>query len=643
MCGIVGAYGPAGARQEWLEAGCALLHHRGPDDRGVWRDLAAGIGLGQTRLAIQDVSVAGRQPMASQCGRYHLVFNGEIYNHLQLRAVLPARAWAGHSDTETLLACLALWGIARTLPATVGMFAFALFDSLERRLFLARDRFGEKPLYYGYAADTLVFASEPKAVRAATAFDATIDLEALGLYMRHGYVPAPHSIYATLRKISPGCWIEITPEQLATRTLPSPVPYWSAIGTAAESAGNPLELGDLEAVDALERVLGDAVRGQMLADVPLGAFLSGGIDSSTIVALMQVHSSRPVRTFSIGFEDSTYDESKHARAVAAHLGTDHTELKLHASDALALVPRIPRIYDEPFADASQLPTLLIAQLARRQVTVALSGDGGDELFGGYNRYFLGARAWSHLARLPRAVRCGIAQGLRAVSPAAWDRCAALLPSRYRPYLAGDKVHKIAGVLAANDGEQFYARLVSQWWDESLVLGLKSQTAAPRLAEHWPAGDLTQRMMLSDTITYLPDDILVKVDRAAMAVSLETRVPMLDHRVFEFAWRLPMRMKMRNGQGKWLLRQLLHRHVPPRLVERPKMGFAVPLDAWLRGPLRDWAENLLAEPRLQGEGFLDAGIVRGRWQEHLAGRRNWQYQLWNVLMFEAWLEAGRCAD
>jgi asparagine synthase (glutamine-hydrolysing) len=644
MCGIVGAFGPAGSDHDWLEAGVRKLHHRGPDDSGVWRDPAAGFAMGQTRLAILDLSVAGRQPMSSDCGRYQLVFNGEIYNHLELRSELAPRAWQGHSDTETLLASLAQWGVERALRALVGMFAFAFYDSHERRLTLARDRFGEKPLYYGYAARNFVFASELKALRSAPAFDATIDRTALASYLRHGYVPGPSSIYSALRKLTPGCWTELTPALLAQHALPTALPYWSAVSVARTCAADPLRLDDQAATEELHRLLARAVRGQMLADVPLGAFLSGGIDSSTIVALMQAQSSLRVRTFSIGFDDAGYDESAHARAVAGHLQTEHTELKLLGADALALVPDLPTVYDEPFADPSQLPTMLVARLARRHVTVALSGDAGDELFGGYNRYLLGARAWTHIARVPLTLRRTLARGLRAVPPASWDRCAAvarpLMRGGHVVRSAGDKVHKAASALEASDGDELYARLVSQWWDEPLVLG----TQLPQVpAARSGLTDLTERMMLLDTVTYLPDDILVKVDRAAMAVSLETRVPLLDHRVFEFAWRLPLQMKVRDRQGKWLLRHLLYRYVPARLVERPKMGFGVPLDAWLRGPLRAWAENLLGEARLRREGFLDAAVVQRRWREHLSGQRNWQYQLWNVLMFEAWLEAAPCAN
>ncbi len=643
MCGIVGAYGPPGSQNAWLERAMACLRHRGPDDHGLMRDQAAGVGMGQTRLAIQDVTSAGHQPMTSACGRYHLIFNGEIYNHAELRDMLAPRAWRGHADSETLLACLAEWGVEATLGVAVGMFALALFNAEERNLVLARDRFGEKPLYYGYAGNVFVFGSELKALLPAEHFDATLDREALAAFMRLGYVPSPRSIYAGIHKLPPGCYLEITPRLLAERAEPSATPYWSALAVARAGIGNRLNISDREATDQLEELLARSIRGQLISDVPLGAFLSGGIDSSTVVALMQMQSVRPVRTFSIGFEDSDYDESKHARAVAAHLRTDHTELRLRAADAMALIAELPSVYDEPFADPSQLPTMLVARLARQHVTVALSGDAGDELFGGYNRYLLAARAWAFLARVPPVLRRAGAHALRAVPPRRWNAWAAALGRvsrrRDRLRMAGDKMHKFAGVLQARSDHELYQRLVNQWWQDPIVPGETVESPAP----HWttPGLDLTERMMLTDTVGYLADDILVKVDRAAMSVSLETRVPFLDHRVFEFAWRLPVAMKVRAGRGKWLLRQVLDRHVPSALVERPKMGFGVPLDSWLRGPLREWAGDLINDPRLQADEFLNADLVRRRWREHLSGERNWQYQLWNVLIFRAWLDGQKC--
>jgi asparagine synthase (glutamine-hydrolysing) len=609
----------------------------------MWNDPNAGIALGHTRLAILDLTEAGRQPMTSPCGRYHLVFNGEIYNHLELRHRLSDRSWRGHSDTETLAAYIAEFGIEATLRAAVGMFAIAVFDVAQRRLILARDRLGEKPLYYGYAGRSLVFASELKALRRTPEFDSTLDLAALELYLRHSYVPTPLSIYASIHKLPCGSWIELTAEQIAARSLPEPRVYWSALEVALSGEREPLTLDEPEALAMLECRLSQAVRGQMLSDVPLGAFLSGGIDSSMVVALMQAQSAIPVRTFSIGFDDAAYNEATQARRVAQHLGTDHTELTLRAQDALNLVPRMAVVYDEPFADSSQLPTFLIAQLARRHVTVALSGDGGDELFGGYNRYFLGARTWPRLSRLPLRLRRMLGGAIHALSTGTWDRLAAmarpLTPLRYQVETAGYKLHKVADVVGSRDGRELYARLTSQRWQKPIAVAPAPEelSALPL----WPPlSSLAHQMMLLDAITYLPDDILVKVDRAAMAVSLETRVPMLDHRVFELAWRLPLHMKVRAGRGKWLLRRLLHRYVPAQLVERPKMGFAVPLDRWLRKELRDWGEALLDEARLRREGYFDARRVRELWTEHVSGRHHRQFQLWNILMFEAWLEAAR---
>jgi asparagine synthase (glutamine-hydrolysing) len=609
----------------------------------VWRDRPLGVGLGHTRLAILELSEAGSQPMTSACGRYHIVFNGEIYNHLQLRTALPGEAWRGRSDTETLLACFAHWGVERTLKQLVGMFALALFDSRERRLVLARDRFGEKPLYCGYAGASFVFASELSALHAAPGFDATIDRGTLALYMRHSCVPAPYSIYKSIRKLPTGSWMELTEQHITARATPATGLYWSAADAAISGAREPLKIDDVEAVDELERIVSEAVRGQMISDVPLGAFLSGGVDSSTIVAIMQRQSARPVRTFCIGFCDNRYDESLFARRVAAHVGTDHTEMIVGARELLETVPQMMHVYDEPFADSSQLPTLLVAQLARGHVKVALSGDAGDELFAGYRQYFLGPRLWSYLSLAPGTMRRALARTLRALSSTQVGRLVGgvqpLTPSRLRFALAGDTLYKAADVLECSDQEEIYRRLVSYWWRQDLVLG-SSHRDSLREASWLQLPDSLQQMMLHDAMTYLPDDILVKVDRAAMAVSLETRIPLLDHRVFEFVWRLPVHMKVRGGRGKWLLRKLLYRHVPKALVDRPKMGFAVPLAAWLRGPLRDWAEDLLHEPRMRQQGYIDAAVVRSRWQQHLNGTRNWHHELWNVLMFQLWLASTR---
>lgn len=649
MCGIFGVWGLRAAQAfAAAEAACHTLSHRGPDDSGVWKDEGAGLALGHTRLSIQDLSPAGHQPMLSPCGRFVVVFNGEIYNHLELREQLsPARTdgesiqWRGHSDTETLLACFSMWGIEKTLKATVGMFAIALWDRQTRKLYLARDRLGEKPLYYGYVGGIFGFASELKALALVPGFEGEIDRGALALLMRHSCVPAPYCIYQGLAKLAPGTWLTLSSDQINRRERPTPQPYWSAWDAARAGLTDPLSFeNDSEATDALEEVLARSVRGQMLADVPLGAFLSGGVDSSTIVALMQAQSSRPVKTFTIGFHEEGYNEAKHAKAVAQHLGTDHTELYVSPTEALAVIPKLPSLYDEPFSDSSQIPTYLVAQLTRRQVTVALSGDGGDELFGGYGRYFRATRWWDMISRFPKGFRCLSGAIIHKIPIAYWDRISSLLRplAPEKPLLLeGNKLHKSADLLKIFDRANFYrSGFVSHWKGEELVPGsTEPQTLLTKYGNNFPT--LFEDMMALDAVTYLPDDILVKVDRAAMSVSLETRVPLLDHRIFEFAWRLPFHYKIRHDQGKWLLRQVLYRHVPRNFIERPKMGFGVPIDSWLRGPLREWAEELLDEGRLKREGYFNPIAIRRKWEEHVSNHRNWQYHLWDVLMFQSWLK------
>lgn len=620
------------------------IAHRGPDSHGIWSDAAAGIGLAHRRLAIVDLSPAGHQPMQSNTRRYMLVFNGEIYNHLVLRDELERQgkspAWRGHSDTETLLAAIDAWGLEQTLLQCVGMFAIALWDKQTASLTLARDRLGEKPLYYGWQGQgetaVFLFGSELKALRSHPEFKKNIDRDALALYFRHNYIPAPHSIYESVSKLEPGSILTIS----STIQNPKPSYYWSAlkVATDAQQSRQLVWLPD-EAVNGLENILSQAVGQQMVADVPLGAFLSGGIDSSIIVALMQKQSSKPVKTFTIGFNEKEYDEAKHAHAVAQHLGTDHTELYITPKQAMTLIPSLPTIYDEPFSDSSQIPTYLVSQLARGKVTVSLSGDGGDELFSGYTRYKFASYLWKKISRIPRPARRLIAQAITSFSPEAWTRLGRYLPVDRLGDRLGDQMHKGANVLASASVEELYRGLVSHWMDPSqLVIGSREPETKLTEATH----DLdklsdVERMMLLDLITYLPGDILTKVDRAAMAVTLETRVPMLDHRVVEFAWGLPQGLKQRDGIGKWVLRQLLHRYVPESMIDRPKMGFGVPIDQWLRGPLRDWAESLLDEKLLRQQGYLEAGLIRSRWHEHLNGSRNWAYLLWDVLMFQAWLE------
>lgn len=646
MCGVTGFWQPggfhAGDATAMAVAMARRITHRGPDDAGAWVDAQAGIALAHRRLAIVDLSAAGHQPMVSASSRYMLVYNGEIYNHAELRATLDtgtALNWRGHSDTETLLAGFEAWGIEATLQKAVGMFALALWDKHERALYLARDRLGEKPLYYGWQGETLLFGSELKALKAHPSFQGEIDRGAVALMLRHNYIPAPYSIYRGIRKLPPGTYLKL----VAGRKDAEPVPYWSLREVARQGQAQPFSGSEQDAVLALETRLREAVGLQMVADVPLGAFLSGGIDSSTIVALMQAQSSRPVKTFTIGFHEQGYDEAGHAAAVARHLGTDHTELYVTPEQALAVIPRLPALYDEPFSDPSQIPTFLVSQLARQQVTVSLSGDAGDELFGGYERYFWAGSIQRKLGRIPMPLRRVAAQALRALSPQAWTRMygpvSGILPSRMRMAQPGDKAHRLADIMMAGSPEEIYRDLVSHWkHPDGIVVGAAEPATVLTDRASWPAQqDFEQRMMYIDAMSYLPDDILAKVDRAAMGVALETRVPFLDHRVVELAWQLPTSMKIRDGQGKWILKQVLHKYLPKELFERPKMGFGVPIDSWLRGPLREWAESLLDEGRLAREGFFNPAPIRQKWREHLSGERNWQYQLWDVLMFQVWLE------
>jgi asparagine synthase (glutamine-hydrolysing) len=661
MCGIAGFFEPAryvrGIQpQEVVEGMANTIVHRGPDDAGVWVDDATGLVFAHRRLSILDLSPAGHQPMVSTCGRYVIAFNGEIYNHLALRRVLDSAPlsptlppeggedyrWRGYSDTETLLAAIAAWGVEEALKQCVGMFAFALWDRETRSLTLARDRLGEKPLYYGWQGETFLFGSELKALRAHPAFRGEIDRDALALYMRHNYIPAPYSIYQGIYKLPPGTWFTLGQGERNVR----PRSYWSARQAAEEGQHNLFTGSEAEAQAALNNVLRQAVAGQMAADVPLGAFLSGGVDSSTVVALMQALSEHPTKTFTIGFHEAGYNEAEHARAVARHLGTEHTELYVTSEQAMAVIPRLPTLYDEPFADSSQIPTFLVSELTRRHVTVSLSGDGGDELFGGYNRYFWATSIWRRVGWLPQPMRAAMSGVLTTFPPSAWNgvfkRFGRFLPAGWRHANPGDKLHKLAEILAVRTPEEIYLGLVSHWKRPTEVVRSAHEPATVLTdPARWAAlPDFEHRMMHLDQMTYLPDDILAKVDRAAMGVSLETRVPLLDHRVVEFAWSLPLSMKIRNGQGKWLLRQVLYQYVPKDLIERPKMGFGIPLDVWLRGPLREWAESLLDARRLEKEGFFEPAPIRQKWVEHLAGRRNWSYYLWDVLMFQAWLEANR---
>lgn len=647
MCGLVGFLGghaDNGSAGALLRSMTDKLYHRGPDDGGYWLDSDHRIGFGHRRLSILDLSPAGHQPMVSTDGRFVIVFNGEIYNHNALRKELQDSfthyldLWRGHSDTETLLAAIEAWGLEATLKKSIGMFAIALWDRQTCTLTLARDRVGEKPLYYGWqgvgAERVFLFGSELKALKTHPSCSTDIDRSALCLLLRHNYIPAPYSIYQGIAKLEPGSMLSVSLMQPEPRIWK----YWDMIAVAQAGVDIPFAGSASEAIDALESLLTDAVRKQMEADVPLGAFLSGGVDSSTVVALMQAQSSRPIKTFTIGFYEDSYNEAVYAKAVAQHIGTEHTDLYVTSKQAMDVIPNLQNLYCEPFADSSQIPTFLVSQLARQHVAVSLTGDGGDELFCGYNRYPITTNLWKKLSIIPRKFRRHAARGIASVSPQTWDRYTGFLPWAR----VGDKLHKGASIMASESAGELYLGMISSWADPAKVVVGSTEPATILTANSF--SDLgfsnMQYMMTLDTITYLPDDILVKVDRAAMSNSLETRVPFLDHRVVEFAWQLPMECKFRERQEKWALRQVLNRYLPRELTDRPKMGFGIPICNWLRGPLRNWAEDLLSEQRLRDEGFFYPEPIRQKWLEHLSGHRNWSSQLWSVLMFQTWLDQER---
>lgn len=647
MCGLAGVIWRGRQEMDLRQIGekmSSTIQHRGPDDSGVWCDVERNVLLVHTRLSIVDLSPAGHQPMVSECQRYVLVFNGEIYNHLSMRAMLDSSVrWRGHSDTETLLACFAAWGIDLTLQRSVGMFAFALWDLHEQRLTLGRDRLGEKPLYYGWHGDAFLFGSELKSMDMCPGFSPSLNREALSLFLRYGVVPAPYSIWEGIFKLEAGCIAELNTHDVKQSAAPTIRQYWSLIEVSSIRNESLLNCSDAEAMALLDHAITTAVQGQLLSDVPLGAFLSGGIDSSLVVAMMQKLSSQPVKTFSIGFDVPGFNEAEHAQVVAHHFGTDHTELYIQAEDALKVIPLLPILYDEPFADSSQIPTFLVSQLASQHVTVALSGDGGDELFCGYTRYLQAGKLISTLQQMPRWVRRASSACLGQISPRVFELAyrgvMPLLPAALQAKYPGNKFQRLQHMISAESDVAMYGALISHCFAPDELV------KRPGQGQGWLTGRegipsqlcLAEKLMLIDGLSYLADDILVKVDRAAMGVSLETRVPLLDHRVVELAWQLPMHYKLRGNQTKWLLRQVLYQYVPQEMIDRPKMGFGVPIDQWLRGPLRSWAEALLDPVRLVREDVFNVTTVSRIWQNYLSGNTSSQYLLWDILMFQSWLE------
>jgi asparagine synthase (glutamine-hydrolysing) len=658
MCGISGIFG--NLKKDRLEKNIykmsKSLSHRGPNNSGIWINEESGIAFGHQRLSIVDLSSAGNQPMASPCGRFTVVFNGEIYNHLQLRERLNKskcmQYWKGHSDTETLVSAFSHWGIEKTLDKLVGMFAIAVWDVKVKKLYLIRDRFGEKPLYYGWSNGVFLFGSELKALRSYEGFNNAIDRSVLSLYMQYMYVPSPYSIFKNIYKLDPGCVLQIDnfgrdrhPKQITSsifNTKGVSIKQWYSLSKIAKDSQTNLIENESEAIEMLEKVLLESVQSQLISDVPLGAFLSGGVDSSMIVALMSQSCNRPIKTFTIGFEEIGFNEAVYAKEIAKYLGTDHHELYVTPNDAFEVIPSLPNLYDEPFADSSQIPTYLVSKLARKNVTVSLSGDAGDELFGGYNRHLWGNSIWNKIKWMPPIMRKTLGIVMKNIPISTWDAANHVLPDRYKVASIGDKAYRMAYRLRrVNNLYDIYHSLVTEGFKgDGLVCNndfiLETKSNDPDIIANIKEPE--HHMMLWDSLTYLPDDILTKVDRAAMGASLETRIPFLDHRVVELAWRLPLNMKIKNGVGKWALRQVLYKYVPKELIDRPKAGFAVPIGQWIRGPLRDWSEELLDVSRLNSDGYFNPELVRRMWDQHLSGHRDWTYRLWSILMFQAWIKS-----
>lgn len=642
MCGIAGIWKrnhQGDPPENVARAMTAALAHRGPDAAGIYSDRELGLALGHRRLSILDLSEAGCQPMTSRSGRYVIVYNGEVYNFRELRQELQCLRplnYLGASDTEVILHAVDAWGVHAAVARFIGMFAFALWDRKETKLHLVRDRVGIKPLYFGRVQGDSVFASELKSFRQIPGFDNALDTRAIALFMQRNCIPAPYSIYQGIQKVAPGTVMTVCADHTTTQRQ-----FWSPEAVIESALANPFGGTPEEGIDELESLIADSVRMRMVADVPVGAFLSGGIDSSTVAALMQKQSSQRVRTFSIGSTDPQYNEAPHAKVVADHLGTEHRELYITPEMVLNLVPRMPVIYDEPFADASQIPTCLVSELTSHHVSVSLSGDGGDELFAGYNRHVWGKRVLDFNRRTPKMVQSAIKSSLTALSPDTWDSIARwvspLLPNSLKHRTPGYKLQKLAGLIGLRDVATLHSQMMTHWNSEAIMTNMPSDSTA-LLRTSTADLETTNLLLLLDLVTYLPDDILTKVDRASMAVSLEARVPLLDHRIIEFAWRLPLKWKLADGRSKWILRQVLARYVAPALTDRPKTGFGFPLANWLRGPLRPWAEALLTEHALSVHGFFDTALIRKYWGEHLRGRRSLEYQLWDVLMFQAWYQA-----
>jgi asparagine synthase (glutamine-hydrolysing) len=625
----------------------SAVYHRGPDATGYWQDKNSGIVLGHQRLSILDLSSAGNQPMQSNSGQFVMTYNGEIYNHLEVRRELDMMEskikWRGKSDTETLIESINFWGIKKTLEKIEGMFAFGIWNKKKRSLILARDRIGEKPLYFGWQGNSInqvfLFGSELKGLKVHPEFRGEINRNSIALQLRHNCIPAPHSIYKDIYKLLPGHYLELNEHDLKKGLLPQQKKYWSIQNTVIDGNKNQIQLKEKKIQDDLEMNLNQSVKKQMISDVPIGAFLSGGVDSSTIVALMQLQSSRPIKTYTIGFEESDYSEAKYAKKISQHIGTDHTEHYISSKKAMDIIPKLPTIYDEPFSDSSQIPTFLISQLSKQNVKVALSGDGGDELFCGYNRYLVSRKFSSIFHFIPFHLRKVFSFAIKLISEKNWNKLSKIIPKLNHYNNFGEKVYKGANALEAKTIDDIYYILCSHWKNLNGVVinSNEPKTLITELQSELSCLNNQQKMMVLDLESYLPNDILVKVDRAAMASSLETRAPFLDHKLIEYVSKIPHSMKYRNNQGKWILRQILYKYVPKHLIERPKMGFGVPIEKWLRGPLKDWAEDLLSEKKLQEDGYLDSKLIKFKWKEHLSGKRNWQSDLWDILMFQAWMK------